>query len=64
VNAHAPCEDKNNGIKNSFSEELGHTFYQLHMYNIKIFFCDFIAKVGREDMFRQTVSQEQEFMQN
>jgi hypothetical protein len=38
VNVHAPCEDKNNDIKNSFSEDLGHIYYQLHMYNINFFF--------------------------
>jgi hypothetical protein len=37
LNVHAPCEDKNDDVKDSFSEELAHAFDQFPRYNMK--FC-------------------------
>jgi hypothetical protein len=47
-NAHAPCEDKSDDVKDSFYEELARVFDQFPRYDMKILLGDFNAKVGRE----------------
>ena len=58
INAHAPTEEKDDHIKDSFYEELEHTFDQFPRYHMKILLGDFNAKVGREDIFRPTIGKE------
>ncbi|KAJ4430114.1 hypothetical protein ANN_22324 [Periplaneta americana] len=58
INAHAPTEKKDDHIKDSFYEELEQTFDQLPRYHMKILLGDFNAKVGREDIFKQTIGKE------
>ncbi|KAJ4444148.1 hypothetical protein ANN_05937 [Periplaneta americana] len=58
INAHAPTEEKDDHIKDSFYEELEQTFDQLPRYHMKILLGDFNAKVGREDIFKPTIGKE------
>jgi len=51
----APSEEKNDGSKDSFYEELEQVFYHLPRYHMQIIFGDFNEKVGREIIFKQTV---------
>ena len=46
LNVHAPTEDKDDDIKDSFYEEIERLFDQLPMYHMKILLGDFNAKVG------------------
>jgi hypothetical protein len=55
LNVNAPCEDKTDDVKDSFYEKHGHVFDQFPMYDMKKFLGDFNAKVGREDIFKQTI---------
>jgi hypothetical protein len=55
---HAPCEVKGDDVKDSFYEELGRPFYHFPRYNVKILLGDFIAKVGRENIFKPTIRNE------
>ena len=55
LNVHAPSEDKDDDIKDSFYEEIERLFYQLPMYHIKILLGDFNAKVERENIFQPTI---------
>jgi endonuclease/exonuclease/phosphatase family metal-dependent hydrolase len=55
---HAPTEDKEDVIKDSFYEELEQVFDQFPRYHIKILLGDFNAKVGREDIFKQIIGSE------
>jgi hypothetical protein len=48
LNVHAPTEDKDDDIKDSFCEELEQVFDQFPRYHMKILLGDFNAKVGRE----------------
>jgi hypothetical protein len=48
LNVHAPTEDKDDVIKDSFYEELEQVFDLFPMYHMKILLGDFNAKVGRE----------------
>jgi hypothetical protein len=52
---HAPCQDNNNDVKDSFYEELGCVFDQFPRYDMKIMLGDFSVKVGREDIFKLTI---------
>jgi hypothetical protein len=52
---HAPCEDKNDDVKDSFCEDLGHVFEQFPRYDVEILLGNFNMKVGREDIFKQTI---------
>jgi hypothetical protein len=52
LNVHAPTENKINGMKDSFYEELERVFDKLPKYHMKILLGDFSAKVGREDIFK------------
>jgi hypothetical protein len=59
LNVHAPTEDKtDNGVKDSFYEELERVFDKYPKYNMKILLRDFYAKVGREDIFKPTIRNE------
>jgi hypothetical protein len=49
---HIPTEDKIDDVKDSFYEELEHVFDKFPKYHMKIMLEDFIAKVGREDIFK------------
>jgi hypothetical protein len=55
LNAHAPTEDKEVVLKDSFYEELEDVFYQFPRYHMKILMGDFNAKVGREDIFKPVI---------
>jgi hypothetical protein len=54
---HAPTEDKDDDIKDSFYEELEQVFDQFPRYHMKIL-LDFNAKVGREDIFKTVIGNE------
>jgi hypothetical protein len=58
LNVHAPCEDKNDDVKDSFYGELARVFDQFPRYVMKILLGDFNAKVGREDIFKPTIGNE------
>jgi exonuclease III len=55
LNIYAPIEDKTDDVKNSFYEEFECVFDKCTKYHIKIMLGDFNAKVGREDIFKQTI---------
>jgi hypothetical protein len=55
---HAPTEDKDDVINDSFYEELEEVFDQFTRYHIKILMGDFIAKVWREDIFKLIIGNE------
>ena len=52
---HAPSEEKSDGSKDSFCEELDQVFYHFPKYHTKILLGDFNAKVGRENIFKPTI---------
>jgi exonuclease III len=52
---HAPTEDKDDDIKDSFYEELEKVLNQFSRYHMKLLLGDFNAKVGREDIFKPTI---------
>jgi hypothetical protein len=58
LNVHTTCEDKGDGEKDSFYEELGRVFYQFPRYDMKILLVDFNAKVGRENIFKPMIGNE------
>jgi hypothetical protein len=58
LNVHAPTEDKDDDIKDSFYEELEQVFDQFPRYHMKMLTGDFNAKVGREDIFKQIIGNE------
>ena len=58
INAHAPIEDKDDFIKDSFYEELEQNFDQFPRYHLKILLGDFNAKTGQEDIFTLTIGKE------
>jgi hypothetical protein len=58
LNVHAPTEDKNYDMKNNFYEEMERVFDKFPKYNMKIMLGDFNAKVGRENIFKQTIGNE------
>jgi hypothetical protein len=58
LNVHAPCKDKGDDVKDSLHGELVRVFYQYPRYDMKILLGDFNAKVGREDIFKQTIGNE------
>jgi hypothetical protein len=55
LNVHTPTEDKCDDTKDSFYEKLEGVFDQFQKYHVKILFGDFNAKVGREDIFKNTI---------
>jgi exonuclease III len=58
LNVHAPTEDKDDVIKDSFYEELEQVFDQFPRYHIKNFLGDFNAKVGRQYIFKPIIGNE------
>jgi hypothetical protein len=58
LNVHALTEDKDNVIKDSFYEELEQVFDQFPRYHMKILLGDFNAKVGRKDIFKPIIGNE------
>jgi hypothetical protein len=58
LNVHAPTEDKDDDIKDSFYEELQQVFDQFPRYHMKILLGDFNAKVGRKDIFKPIIGNE------
>ena len=58
VNVHAPSEEKSDESKDSFYEELEQIFYHFPKYHMKILLGDFNTKVGRENIFKQTIGNE------
>jgi hypothetical protein len=52
---HAPTEDKDEDIKDSFYEELEEVFDQFPRYHMKILVEDFNANAGREDIFKPII---------
>ena len=55
LNVHAPSEEKSDGSKDSFDEELEQVFDHFPKYDMKILLGDFNAKVGRENIFKPTI---------
>jgi hypothetical protein len=58
LNVHAPTEDKTDGVKDSFYEELERVFDKFPKYHMKNFLGDFNAKVGSEDILKPTIGSE------
>ena len=55
---HAPSEEKSDSSKYSLYEELEQFFYHFPKYDMKILLGDFNAKVGRENIFKPTIRNE------
>jgi hypothetical protein len=58
LNVHAPTEDKDDGIKDSFYEELEQVFDHFLRYHLKILLGDFNANVERENIFKPIIGNE------
>jgi hypothetical protein len=58
LKVHAPTEDTDDVIKDSFYEELEQVFDQFPRYHMKILLRDFNAKVGREYIFKRVIGNE------
>jgi exonuclease III len=58
LNVHAPTEDKDDVIKDSFYAELEQVFDQFPRYHMKILMEDFNAKVGREEIINPIIGNE------
>ena len=58
VNVHAPSEEKSDESKDSFYEESEQVVDYFPKYNIKMLLGDFNAKVGRENISKPTIGQE------
>jgi hypothetical protein len=58
LNVHAPTEDKDDDIKDSFYQDLEQVSDQFPKYHMKILLGDFNAKVGREDIFKPIIGNE------
>jgi hypothetical protein len=54
LNVHAPTEDKTDDVKDSFHEELEHTFHKFPKYHMKIILGNF-NETGREDIFKPMI---------
>ena len=54
----SPSEDKSDGSKDSFYEELEQVSDHFPRYYMKILLGDFNAKVGSEDIFKPTIGNE------
>ena len=55
---HAPTEEKSDGSKDSFYQELVQVFDHFTKHYLKILLWDFNAKVGRENIFKPTIGNE------
>jgi hypothetical protein len=58
LNVHDPTEDKIDYMMDSFYKELERVFDKFLKYCMEIFLGNFIAKVGREDIFKPTIGNE------
>jgi hypothetical protein len=58
LNVHAPTEDKIDDIEDRFCEELEQVFDKFQKFHIQILLGDNNAKVGREDIFKPTIGNE------
>jgi exonuclease III len=58
LNIYAPRENKTDDVKNSSYEELERVLDKFPKYNMKILLGDFNAKLGREDIFKPTIENE------
>jgi exonuclease III len=58
LNVHAPTEDKTDVVKDSFYEELKCVFDKFYKYHMIILLGDFNAIVGREDISKPTIENE------
>jgi hypothetical protein len=58
LNVHAPTDDKTDDVKDSLYKELERAFDKFPKYHMKILLGNFNAKVGREDIFKPTISNE------
>jgi hypothetical protein len=58
LNVHAPTEDKDDAMKDSFYKQLEQVFGQFPRYHMKILLRNFNAKVGREDIFKPIIGNE------
>jgi len=52
---HAPTDAKSDDSKDSFYEELEQVFEHFPKYRLKILSGDFNAKLGREDIFKPKI---------
>lgn len=55
---HASSEEKSDGSKDSFHEELEQIFHHFPKYRIKILLGDTNTKFGRENIFKPTIRNE------
>ena len=56
---HAPSEEKSDGPKDSFCEELKQVFFcHFLKYDMKVLLGYFNAKVGGENIFKSTIGNE------
>jgi hypothetical protein len=55
LNVHALTEDKIGDVKDSFYEKLERVFSKFPKYHTESLSGDFNAKVGRKNIFRQTI---------
>ena len=58
LNVHAPSEKKSNDSKDSFYEEFYKVFYHFPKDHTRILLGDFTVKLGREDIFKLTIGNE------
>jgi hypothetical protein len=58
LNVHAPTEDKDDDIKDSFYNEIKQVFDQFPRYHMKSLMRDFNAKVWMEDIFKPVIGNE------
>jgi hypothetical protein len=58
LNVHAPTEDNDDDIKESFYEKLEQVFDQFPRYHMKILLGDFNAKIEREDILKPIIGNE------
>jgi hypothetical protein len=58
LNIHAPTKDNIDNVKDIFYEELECVFDKFPKHHMKILLGDFIAKVGREHIFKPTIGNE------
>jgi hypothetical protein len=58
LNVHALTEKQNGDSKESFHEKLEQVFNHFFKYCMKILLGDFNAKLGRKDIFKQTIGNE------
>ena len=61
---YAPSEKKSDDSKHSFYEELEQVFDHFPKNHMKILLGDFIAKVGRENIFKPTIGIESQHQDN